>query len=233
MEEWFQRLLELVPQPQSVAFADSFVFRFVEKTPQQAIIQKLARIVSGLDAAHILLLNGFTQELGVQSRIFVDLDAEIAFLSFGLLREWTQAHGKFIEYFYMEEFDNEYEPSKSSQKRPMISGDKIRAYIAKHLGSDPSSVASATRSLNKTFSGFVHSASPQIMDMYGGNPPRFHLRGMLGTPRATDHLYDLWNYYYRGVLSFSFAAHALGSPNLGKEIAAYEPYFQKTSARYS
>lgn len=71
------------------------------------------------------------------------------------------------------------------------------------------------------------------MDMYGGNPPQFHLRGMLGTPRATDHLYDLWNYYYRGVLSFSFAAHALGAPELGLEIAAYEPHFQKASGRLS
>jgi len=233
MEEWFHRLLKLVPQPQSVAFADSFVFRFVEKTPQQAIVQKLARVVSGLDAAHTLLLNGFTQELGVQSRILVDLDAEIFFLSLGLLREWTQTHDKFVEYFYLEEFDNEHEPSKSSQKRPMVPGDKIRAYNAKHLGTDPSGAVGASRSINKTFSGFVHSASPQTMDMYSGDPPRFHLRGMLGTPRAIDHLYDLWNYYYRGVLSFSVAAHALDSPKLGQEIAAYEPYFQKASGRQS
>src|SRR5579863_5932240 len=92
MEVWFDRLLRLVPQPQKVPFRDSFVFRFVEATPQQAVVQKLARVVSGLDAAHVLLLNGFAQELGAHSRILIDLDSEIMFLSMGLIREWTPIH---------------------------------------------------------------------------------------------------------------------------------------------
>ena len=40
------------------------------------------------------------------------------------------------------------------------------------------------------YSGYVHAASPHIMEMYGGNPARFHVRGMHGTPRQDEHRDD-------------------------------------------
>ena len=60
MEMAFEQLACKVPPPQKVPFVrDRFVFRYVERTAQQAIIQKLARIVTGLRAAHLLLKNGW------------------------------------------------------------------------------------------------------------------------------------------------------------------------------
>ena len=40
-----------VPPPQKVSDKDSFVFRYIERRVEQAIVQKLARLVSGLHAA--------------------------------------------------------------------------------------------------------------------------------------------------------------------------------------
>jgi hypothetical protein len=51
-----------VPAPRRVQYKDSFVYRYVEKTVHQALVQKLARMVSGLHAARLLLEAGFVQE---------------------------------------------------------------------------------------------------------------------------------------------------------------------------
>jgi hypothetical protein len=51
MESWFPMLEKQVPQPIKVPFRDHFVFRYKEKTLEQALIQKLARVITGLHSA--------------------------------------------------------------------------------------------------------------------------------------------------------------------------------------
>jgi len=79
--------------------------------------------------------------------------------------------------------------------------------------------------LSKTYSGYVHAASPQIMDMYEGNPPRFHTQCMLGTPREPDHRRDIANYYYRSTSAFTIAARALKhQPQFNRLFALCQKY---------
>ena len=59
METLVNLLASRVPQPQLVWIEKLHAYRHVEKTICQAIVQKLARMVSTLDAARILLNNGF------------------------------------------------------------------------------------------------------------------------------------------------------------------------------
>lgn len=233
MEVWHAALSASVPQPVLVPFGDSHVYRHIEQTPQQAIVQKLARIVSGLDAAHLLLLRGLFQEQGAMQRILDELDEDAMFLSNGLIHGWTDRHAEFLEAFFQEEFDNPQDPANSTQNRPMPRRDKIRAFIAKMMGGgDPSGAIKATRTLSKGYSGFVHAASPHIMDMYDGDPPRFHLRGMLGTGHASSHLHDIWNSFYRGVMTYALAAHALGNLQLANKIMAFKLEFERLSGRH-
>jgi hypothetical protein len=117
----------------------------------------------------------------------------------------------------------------------MVSRKKIRAYIDR-MASGPkgsSKHLDAARTVSKTFSGYVHAASPQIMDMYGGNPPRFHVQGMLGTERHLEHSADLWNYFYRGILAFAIAAKAFGDDKMFTSIREFSDKFAKeTGADY-
>jgi hypothetical protein len=94
----------------------------------------------------------------------------------------------------------------------MIPRRKIQAHLAKReeSGLDPSTALEFNRTISKTYSGFVHAASPQIMDMYGGNPPHFHVNGLLGTERHEEYRDDLWNYFYRSIIAFGIAAKAFG-----------------------
>ena len=230
MESTLNDLVTRVPPPQRVPVLHTFTFRYVEKTIEQAIVQKLARIISSLHAARILLENGFLQEQGAMHRMLDEFIEDAIFLAFAVIgNDLTDLHHSYLEAFYEEEFDKPEDPVASTQKRPMIKRDKIRAHIARieGIGLDPSRCVDVTRTISKGYSGYVHGASPHIMEMYGGNPPRFHVSGMRETPRYKPHQRDLWNYFYRGICAFSLAANAFGAADLSSNIRLYLDDFEK------
>ena len=234
METTLAGLATCVPAPQRVPILDSFAFRYVEKSIHQAIVQKLARIVSGLHAARTLLEAGLLQEQAALHRILDETQEDVTFLAYGIIGgEVTELHSRYLDAFYEEEFDKPEDPVASTQKRPMVSRDKVRAFIARIEGNslDPSRGVAVTRTVSKAYSGYVHGASPQIMEMYGGNPPYFHVSGMRDTPRFSDHEHDLWNYFYRGICAFGFAAKAFGDDALFTKIRTYLDEFEKQSGR--
>lgn len=234
MEATLDALVKRLPPPQRVPILDSFAFRYIEKTIHQAIVQKLARIISGLYAARILLDNGFLQEQAALQRMLDEFQEDVTFLSFAVIfNDETDLHRRYLDAFFDEEFDKPDDPIASTQKRPMVSRDKIRAYIARIEGRDldPSRGVALGRTLSKAYSGYVHGASPQIMEMYGGNNPRFYVSGMMGTPLFLDHHDDLWNYFYRGICAFGFAAKAFGDEELFASIHRYQKHFEKVSGK--
>lgn len=234
METTLKVLENRVPSPKLIKFGKGHAFRYVERSIHQAIIQKLARIISGLHAARILLDHGFAQELGALQRMLDEFQEDIFFLSYAVIYDdLTELHQRYLDAFYEEELDKPEDPLASTQKRPMIPRKKIRAYLARVEGAnlDHSKSIELHRTVSKLYSGFVHGASPHIMDMYGGNPPRFHVKGMLGTPRIEEHMHDIWNYFFRGIIVFGFAAKVFGDEELFNSIREYRDHFIKESGR--
>ncbi|MCH8010931.1 MAG: hypothetical protein IIA61_03125 [Candidatus Marinimicrobia bacterium] len=234
MESWFRLLEKSIPQPKKIPFLHSFVFRYKEKTLEQALIQKLARVVTGLHSARILLNCGFLQEQVAINRILEELQQDISFLAYARLRDGTtELQLRYLDAFYEEEFDIPENPVASTQKRPLIPRKKIIAYIARKetdMGiSNPSYATELTRTLSKAYSGFVHGASPQIMNMYGGFPPQFQISGMLGTNHEQEHRSDLWNYFYRGLLSFNEVALVFEELKVAESISSYTISFEKAA----
>ena len=226
-------LARRVPAPQRVPYKASFVFRHVEKTLHQALVQKLARYVSSLRAARLLLVAGFFQEQATLQRTLDEIQEDITFLSFSVVfNDSTLLHKAYLEAFFEEEFDSD-SALKSTQRRPMIPRQKIRAYISRinGQGSDPSTGLEAARTVSKVYSGYVHAASTQIMDMFGGDPPHFYTSGLKGTPREEEHRDDLWNYFYRGVLAFAFAAKAFGDEAMFASISRFAEQFSKSERK--
>jgi hypothetical protein len=232
MDATFNALERRVPPPKRIPFKDEFVYRYEEKTIHQALIQKLARVITGLRAARILLEHGFVQEQAALHRMLDELQEDITFLSCGVIfNDITELHRQYLSAFYEEEFDKPESPLESTQKRPMVPRKKIRAYIARMeaVGFDQSTGVEIMRTLHKAYSGFVHGASPAIMDMYGGFPPRFHIHGMLGTVRIAEHRNDLWNYFYRGIAAFGLAAKAFGEDAILESNRKFLDEFEKES----
>ena len=86
LEQAVNSLADQVPEPKLTEFGDFRAFRYTEKTILQAIVLKLARMVSTLDAARLLLNHGFVQEQACLQRVLDEIQEDIFFLVFGFLQ---------------------------------------------------------------------------------------------------------------------------------------------------
>ena len=234
LDEAFVRLERQVPAPRPIMLGTVHCFRFSQKTIKQAVVLKLTRTVSGLRAARILLEHGFVQEQAAIERIQGEIWEDVLFLVIALWRKKVDPlHKRYLDAFYQEEVNGAGNLIESDQKRSMVPRKKIQAYIADFQSEalNPSDGTKLLRTITKAYSGFVHAAYPQIMEMYGGTPPRFWLSGMLGTPKIAEYGEDLWNYYYRGLLSFRQAASAFGDLELETLLRSRTEWFENESAQ--
>jgi hypothetical protein len=215
MERTFRDYEEAMPEPpQFVELSFGPAYRFPNPDVFAALIQKLARVQSAVRAALLLLSNGCVQEQAMLHRVIDETNEDIMFLVYGVTNNnMTELHERFLAAFWEEEIDESGAAIMSEQKRPMVPRQKIQAYLAKTegLGTDPSTHQNVIRTISKAYSGYVHGASPHLMEMYGGDPPHFHTNGMLGTPRMKEHADDLWNYVYRSFISHIAVGKALGA----------------------
>ena len=236
MRHAFGALSRKVGEPEREPMGDGYVYRYKEKSIYQAIIQKLARLVTGLQAVSLLIRVGLLQEQAALQRTLDEFEEDIVFLCFGIIfGEVTDLHQEYLAAFYEEEFDNPESAISSAQKRPMIPRKKIRAFNSRDRGTgyDQSSTIEVGKTISKTYSGYVHGASPQLMELYFGSPPRFHLSGGKDSPFYEDHREDLLNYYYRSILSFAFSAKAFGEQALFQKIHDFSGKFAVASGRES
>lgn len=229
MTSALRRMEASVAPPQQVAHKDSFVFRYANKSMHEALIQKLARSISGLNAIAILLDAGYTQEVGVLFRTLDEIHEDIAFLAIAETNgARTKRHAQYLEAFYAEPVQARSEDSLRISKSNLVPRKKVRAHTMNALGKgiNVSQALDASEGISTVFSGYVHAASENIMDMYGGNPPHFHVEGMLGTPRITTFAWHAENYVYRGLMATITAGKAFGDrplvEGLYKFLATYE-----------
>jgi hypothetical protein len=187
---------------------------------RKAIVQKLARMITGLHALETLLGEGLFQEQGIIQRALDEIDEDLMFLTVGVIYgEITPLHEQYLEYFYAEEFDNPSDVMAAHVSRGMVRREKVRAYITRQLGGDPRANL-VGKILTKAYSGFVHAASPHIMDMCAGAPPRFDINRHFRELRIEQHADDALNYFYRALASMAFAAKAFGEEGLFSEMHA-------------
>ena len=219
IERGFRVLEKRVPPPVQIPQKSSFVFRYREQTIHQAVVQKLARQVSGLYAVTVLHRHGLFQEQGVIQRGLDELQEDITFLSLAIIRgDMTDRHKQYLEYFYAEEFDDPSDVIGSHKSRGMVSRDKIRAYVNRAVDNNSSGANIAGKVITKAYSGFVHAASPHIMDMVWGEPPRFDLCGETAQIATRGFDRDALNYFYRALIGTAIAAIAFGEQKLASEM---------------
>lgn len=235
LERAFRRLEQQVPPPIKKPYRDGFLLRYEEKSIHQAILQKCARVISNLAAARVLLKQGFVCEQAILHRAIDEAFEDVLFLvgsaSNGAHEE---RHDQYLEGFWAEEFDESDDPVKGSRGRDTVSRKHIQAYLTRALGDgeDPSRDLAVSRTLSRVFSGYVHGASPQIMEMCVGEPPKFLVFGMSAiAPRMHDHGHDAWNYYYRSLCCLNAAAKAFGDAQLVEQLYDYLDLFEAKTGR--
>lgn len=221
MSRAFRRMEASLAPPERVPHRESFVFRYKNKGIHEALIQKLARYISGLNAVAVLLNTGYVQEAGVLFRTLDEIQEDIFFLASAETNgAHTDRHTQYLEAFYAEAVFSRPEGSLDIPKPNLVSRKKIRAHTMKTLGKgiNVSKTLAADEGVGTAYSGYVHAASENIMDMCGGDPPHFHIEGMRGTPRVTEWARDAENYVYRGLMATIVVAKAFGDAPLVDEL---------------
>ena len=182
----------------------------------------------------MLLRHGHVQEVGALCRMVDDFCNEIFFL----LRpqgvdDFSEDQIRFIENFYQEEFDRPDNPLASKQKRTTVPVKKIHATFAKLSKEElnPSDAQELLHTAHQTFSGYIHGAYPHIMEMFGGNPPEFHMTGMLGTPRIEEWRSQIVGYVHRLIIASVFVARKLDVTDMEKPLRKLLVDFEKTTNR--
>jgi hypothetical protein len=233
MTKAFRQMEASITPPQKVAHGDSFVFRYASKGIHEAILQKLARMISGLNAIQVLLNAGYVQEVGVLCRTLDEINEDILFLATAAISgEFTKRHTQYLEAFYAESIYSRVEGTFDIPKPNLVPRRKIRAHTASSLGkgADIYQSIAAGEALNTAYSGFVHASSEVVMSMYGGLPPHYHLAGMRGTTQMTIYERDVQNYVYRGTMTTIVAAKAFGDAPLVELLEKFLAKFE--SANY-
>lgn len=229
MTKAFRRMEASISSPQRVPKKHSFVFRYANKGIHEALVQKLARSISGLNAITILLDAGYTQEVGVLFRTLDEIHEDISFLASAETNDaHTERHTQYLEAFYAEPVFSRAEGSLKIAKPNLVPRKKLRAHTMKVLGKgvNVSQALDASEGVSTAFSGYVHAASENIMEMYGGILPHFHVDGMRGTQRVTRFTRHAEHYIYRGLMATIMAAKAFGDrplvDGLSMFLAKYE-----------
>lgn len=234
MSRAFRQMETSIDPPLQVPHRNSFVFRYANKGIHEALIQKLARTISGLNAVAVLLTAGYVQETGVLFRTLDELHEDIFFLASAETNgARTDRHTQFLEAFYSEAVYFRPEGSLDIQKPNLVPRKKIRAHTMNTLGQgvNVSKALTAGESLGTAYSGYVHAASEFIMNMFDGNPARFHIQGMRGTPRVADYAKSAQHYVYRGLMATIIVAKAFGDASLVGELYGFLVSYESANDR--
>ncbi len=193
-ERHFRSLEIAIPAPQWVPWQNGYNWRYVERTTEQILLQKLARQISGVRAADTLFLQGHLLETGCLFRILDEIHEDILYLTSGVISgHWTENHRKYCEYFWSESDDD---------KEPPVRRKSIRAFVHRAFGqADPSSADANGRLIHKTFSDFVHARSAPSRAMVAGMPPKFLLDGIHDGPTRAQFVEQMPCYFYRCSIS--------------------------------
>ena len=224
MSRAFRHMEASIEPPAQRPIRNSFIYRYENKGILEALLQKLARYISGLNAVAVLLMTGYVQEANVIFRTLDEIQEDIFFLASAETNNArTERHTQYLDAFYSDPVFSREEGSLDIPKPNLVPRKKIRAHTMNTMGQgiNVSKALSASESVGTAYSGYVHAASENIMEMYGGDPPHFHTNGMRGTTRVTECAASAENYIYRGLMATTVVAKAFGDAALVTTLYAF------------
>jgi len=201
-------------------------FRYENPDVRHFCLLKAVRAVSALNAAIELARKGYTQELAVLMRIVTECTKRIEYV---LDMDDTEEHRSNVKTYLREFFEDIRREPEAEIKGVLIREERVNEQLGKTLdgiskryGDTGERVPAAQlfyRS-SRAFSFYVHARHPEAMDLYGGSPGRWHLRGMGQTPKDSENLEILDTFITTA--STTFVIMVQGIPQL-LELVLREP----------
>jgi hypothetical protein len=157
-------------------------FRYIAPGIQHFCLLKAARAVSAFNAAIELCRLGFSQEICVLLRTVVECTSHIDYV-LANYPAMTEEVKKYVSDYFS---DIERSPTPIF-KRPHVRQGAIHDSIGKSLDSvikthhaekyKDVGMSKLYSAVYLNLSNYVHCKYPETMDLYGGRPGKFHLRG--------------------------------------------------------
>lgn len=205
----------------------AFVYKSL--TVKHVCLLKGVGIVSGLNALLVLFQAGHVTEMGVLIRTIGDCINDIYFL-LERFPDKTPEVEKYIANFLSEDIGDLTIVQDQEKKIHRTKARKIYASRARLLSEHINFPVGREMvyKIYSVYSGYVHAAYPNIMEMYGGRPPhKFHLRGMKGTSRIKDWEEILITFIRSATLVFGYMADKYDKVDLVQEIRRILDWFEK------
>jgi hypothetical protein len=170
-------------------------FRYLKPNVRHFCLLKAVRIVSALNAAIELARKGYAQEICVLIRTLAEYTTHIEFVlysidEFGNLGPEAE---NYIQAFFADYVRNRAADFKRAQVSQRTVNKKIGQTLNNAKPKDDSEFSGVDAeqlesNVYRTYSNYVHAKYPEVMDLYGGVPERFHMRGMKGTPKDDENI---------------------------------------------
>jgi hypothetical protein len=221
LETHYNEMGGSIPPPIRAKVGSRMFFRHTQQSDLLLCYLKGVKLLSTLNAALVLFRHGYAQEIGALCRMADDFFFEIMFFIQPLGENGpSKDQNRMFDDFFREEFENPDDPLGSAQDRDNIPRRKINAAFGQIAKNElnPHDAQHTISTVHKAFSGYVHGAYPHIMEMYGGNPPHFHMTGMSGTPRMQEWAEQLVTYVYREIMITELISRKLRLPESEKAI---------------
>lgn len=173
----------------------SYGYRYGKPGVRHFCLLKAVRTVSALNAMIALARGGFVQEIGVLVRTMVECTTHIEFILGSIDENDVLAPDvdKYVQDFFADFARKSSRDFKRAQVRQTVVHQRLGATID-NISQQTDAAgqrAPAERMYSNvylTFSNYVHAKYPEIMDLYGGVPGRYHVNGMRGTPKDEESL---------------------------------------------
>jgi hypothetical protein len=196
LEKLLHALAEKLPQPLWYhSGKQHFGFRYGKPDERHFCLLKAVRAVSALNAAIELADRGYAQEIFVLMRTIFEYTSHIEFVLSTPVGtgELTPAAAKYVQEFFEDYARNDVKDFKRAGVRQGTVHKQLGAeldQLAHESGRDPTEKTAEQMysDVYLTCCNYVHGKYPEIMDLYGGKPGHFHLRGMSGTPKDVENL---------------------------------------------
>jgi hypothetical protein len=183
-------------------------FRYDAPDVRHFCLLKAVRVASSLNACIVLAGSGFTQEVHTLLRSIVECATQIDFvLDPNDSQDHREAVKKCIDGYFA---DSRRDP-RAEVKQERMQQSRVHAALGRTLDgfvtqeeSAEERIPAAKRYSNlwRNGSNYVHARYPETMDLYGGTPGQFHLRGMRGTPKEQELLEILDTYITTASMTF-------------------------------
>ncbi|MEO5773244.1 MAG: hypothetical protein ABIQ32_03885 [Sphingomicrobium sp.] len=227
----FRIFEEVLPSPTPTKTPQGWLLRYADPMIEQAMLMKLARLISITSAIRHLVAAGQFHEQGILQRVADETNDDIVFLAFGKQNGLIAIHRQYLKRFWREEFDGGATPS-TYQPRSMVRRSEIHAYLSKQSpAGQVRSAKGVDRMIYGVYSGFVHGASTHIFDLIDPETHRYRLSGAEGNEDTDDYRMDSLNYPVRTLMCAVVVARTLGEGELADGLVKRVDAFLKWLAQ--